>query len=184
MKRLIFLAIALVSMNISFAQTMPDSGLLPIAYVDIDSLLTNYNFAKDANDTLIKQFNNSKTAIAQKQKQLEADVAEFHRKIQDNAFLSAERAEQEATRIRKLETDIQMMTLKSQEDFTIEQQRINKQITDSVKHILKEINKTSNYEMIFSNAGLDNILLAKDRYNITQKVTDLLNSRFKRKISE
>ena len=184
MKKLIFLFLTVIVVNTSFAQTVSDSGLLPIAYVNIDTLLANYNFAKDANNSLIEKLNSSKVALTQKQKQLEADVVGFQKKINDNAFLSAERAEQEATRLRKLETDVQMLSLKSQEDFTIEQQKTNNQIADSVKHILKEINKTSNYQIIFSNTGMDNILLAKDGYDITRKVTDLLNSRYKQKIAE
>lgn len=169
----------------SLTFTKGDStGMLPIAYVNVDSLLINYNYAKDANDALMKKYNSSNATLTQKQRQLEAEGAEFQRKVQNNAFLSQERAQQEAARIQKLESDLHAMAQKLQEDYIREQQKVNTQMADSVRLILKEMNKTANYQMIFSNTGLDNVLLAKDGYDITQKVITLLNSRYKPEASK
>ncbi|NDV94475.1 OmpH family outer membrane protein [Dysgonomonas sp. 521] len=178
-KQIVLLIILLFSVNALFSQTVQETGLLPIAYVDIDSLVTKYNFAKSENNALMEKYNSSNTALAQKQQRFETEIAVFQKRINDNAFLTVERAEAEAERLRKMETDLQTESLKVQEDLAIGQKRVNAQIADSVRHALKEINKTSGYQIIFSNTGMDNILLAKDGYNITQKVIDLLNSRFK-----
>ncbi|MDR2951388.1 MAG: OmpH family outer membrane protein [Dysgonomonas sp.] len=155
------------------------TGVLPIAYVNVDSLLINYNYAKDANDALMKKYNSSNATLTQKQRQLESEAAEFQRKVQNNAFLSQERAQQEAARIQKLEADLHTMAQRLQEDYVREQQKVNVQMADSVRLILKELNKTAKYQMIFSNTGLDNILLAKDGYDITGTVITLLNNRYK-----
>ena len=61
---------------------------------------------------------------------------------------------------------------------------MNGQIADSVRLCLKEYNKTANYQIIFSNAGLDNVLLAKDNYDITTKIINLLNTRYKPQVSK
>jgi len=160
------------------------TGVLPIAYVNVDSLLINYNYAKDANDALMKKYNSSNATLTQKQRQLESEAAEFQRKVQNNAFLSQERAQQEAARIQKLEADLHRMAQKLQEDYMIEQQRVSSQMGDSLRTCLKELNKTAKYQMILSNNGLDNVLLAADGYDITQKVIDLLNSRYKPEASK
>lgn len=152
---------------------------MPIAYVDIDTLLTHYNYSIDANNALINMQNNSKATLARKQNELDVKVEEFRKNIENNAFLTQERAEQALAAIRKLETDLKLLTKKLQEDHTIEQQQVNSRIADSVKYALKEINKTSDYDIIFTNSGIDNILMAKDDYNITQKVVEFLNSRYK-----
>lgn len=156
-----------------------DSASLPIAYINVDSIYLNYNFAKDANDALMKKYNSSTATLSQKQRQLQAEYADFQKKAQNNAFISQERAQQESLRIQKLEAELQALTQKYQEDYVREQQKMNSQMADSVRLCLKEFNKTANYQIIFSNAGLDNVLLAKDKYDITAKVISLLNSRYK-----
>ncbi|MFA7226649.1 MAG: OmpH family outer membrane protein, partial [Dysgonamonadaceae bacterium] len=79
---------------------LEDSTLtLPVAYVNVDSLLTNYNFAKDLNEALMRKEENSRATLNQKESQLNAAAQEFQRKLQNNAFLSQERAEQEQQRI-------------------------------------------------------------------------------------
>ena len=82
------------------------TSTLPVAYVNMDSLLRNYNFAKDANDKLMKKYNSSNSTLQNKQRQFQNEVADFQRKAQNNAFLSRERAEQEQARLQKMEQDL------------------------------------------------------------------------------
>lgn len=153
------------------------TATLPIAYVNIDSVLTNYQYAKEASDALMKKTETSRASINQKQKQLVSEQQEFQRKYQNNAFLSQERAEQEATRIQKLGAELEQTASRLDNELTMEQIRVNNQLADSVRLCIKEFNKTANYHIIFSNSGLDNVLYAKDKYNITDKVIELLNAR-------
>ncbi|MDH6308272.1 outer membrane protein [Dysgonomonas sp. PFB1-18] len=153
--------------------------VLPIAYINLDSLLTHYTLYKDANDALMKKSNSANATLAAKQRQFETEVADFQKKIQNNAFLSEDRARQEQTRLQKMESELHALAQRLQEDYMKEQVKLNNQIADSVRLNLKEYNKTANYEMIFTNTGMDNILLAKDAYDITDKIAALLNSRYK-----
>lgn len=150
---------------------------LPIAYVNIDSVLTNYQYAKEASDALMKKTEASRASLNQKQKQLVSEQQEFQRKYQNNAFLSQERAEQEAARIQKLGAELEQTAGRLDNELTMEQIRVNNQLADSVRLCIKEFNKTANYHIIFSNSGLDNVLYAKEKYNITDKVIELLNAR-------
>lgn len=161
-----------------------DSVLLPLAYVNVDSIYLNYNLAKDANDALMKKYNSSNAEITRRQRQLEAEITDFQKKVQNNAFLSQERAQQEQLRIQQLEADLHTLAQRYQEEYAREQQKMNGQIADSVRLCLKEYNKTANYQIIFSNAGLDNVLLAKDSYDITTKIINLLNTRYKPQVSK
>ena len=70
------------------AQTTSILGKLPIAYVNIDSLLQKYNYAKDLNESLLRRAENSRANVNEKGRQLEKEMAEFQRKYQNNAFLS------------------------------------------------------------------------------------------------
>ena len=184
------LAVAIIILFILFFKTKTNSEnvtslkfendttvTLPIAYVNIDSVLTNYQYAKEASDALMKKTEASRASINQKQKQLVSEQQEFQRKYQNNAFLSQERAEQEAARIQKLGAELEQTAGRLDNELTMEQIRVNNQLADSVRLCIKEFNKTANYHIIFSNSGLDNVLYAKEKYNITNKVIEMLNAR-------
>ena len=74
---------------------------LPIAYVNIDSLLINYTFAKQANESLTKKQEDSRLTINSRQRELQGEMIEFQKKLENGAFLSRERAEQEQARLQK-----------------------------------------------------------------------------------
>ncbi|WP_029904701.1 OmpH family outer membrane protein [Prevotella sp. 10(H)] len=166
------------SASLNFAEG-DSTGVLPVAYVNVDSLLINYNYAKDANDVLMKEYNSANATLNNKQRQFENEVADFRKKLENNVFLSQERAQQEQTRIQKIESDLHATAQRLQDDYMRKQAKMNAQVTDSVRTCLKEYNKKANYQIIFSNTGLDNVLLAKDSYDITKDVIVLLNSRYK-----
>jgi len=151
---------------------------LPIAYVNVDSLLTNYNYAKDIRDLLLNKSESSKASLTQKQKNLNAEQQEFQRKYQNNAFLSQERAEQEYQRIQKLALDFEQTANRLDNELAMEQMKYNGQLADSVRICIKEYNRTANYHIVFSNTGLDNILYAKDNYDITNQILNILNNRY------
>lgn len=155
-----------------------DSTLtLPIAYVNIDSVLANYQYAKEASSTLMKKTESSRASISQRQKKVAAEYQEFQRKLQNNAFLSEDRAKQESERIQKMAADLDQMANRLDNELTMEQMKVNNQLADSVRTCIKEFNKGANYEIILSNSGLDNILFAKHKYDITKEVINLLNTR-------
>lgn len=155
-----------------------DSSLtLPIAYVNIDSVLSKYNYAKEASDALMKKTESSRASINQKQKNVAAEYQEFQRKLQNNSFLSEDRARQESERIQKLAADLDKLANRLDNELAMEQVKVNNQLADSVRTCIKEFNKTANYEIILSNSGLDNILIAKPKYDITNRVIELLNNR-------
>jgi len=156
-----------------------DSTLtLPIAYVNIDSVLANYQYAKEASDALMKKTESSRATINNRQKQIAAEYQEFQRKLQNNAFLNEDRARQENDRIQKMAGDLEQTAARLDNDLVMEQMKVNNQLADSVRTCIKVLNESANYEIIISNSGLDNILFAKPKYDITNQVIDVLNKRY------
>lgn len=155
---------------------------LPIAYVNIDSVLINYQYAKEASDALMKKTESSRASINQKQKNIEKEYREFQNKLQNNAFLSQERAEQEQARIQKMASELEQTAARLDNELSLEQMKVNNQLADSIRICIKEYNKSANYHIIFSNSGLDNILYAQPKYDITSKVISLLNKRHSRSV--
>ncbi len=151
---------------------------LPIAYVNVDSLLMNYNYAKDLYEMQMKSQENARLNISQKMRELEKDAAEFQRKIENNAFLSRERAEQEQQRILKKERDLQELDNRSAQELMAEQQRMSETLRDTLISQLKLYNQDKGYQVILSNTGGDNILLANDAYDITAELIEIMNKSY------
>ncbi len=154
------------------------SGKLPIAYINIDSLLLHYQFAKDANESLIKKQEDSRLTINTKARQLQVEMAEFQHKLENNAFLSRDRAEQEQTRLQKKQQDLQALDGDLSKQLVQIQQKMSEQLRDTINAFMKQFNKDHKYQMILSNTSSDNVLYAEKGYDITAEVTKLLNERF------
>lgn len=151
---------------------------MKIAYVEIDSLLTKYRFCNDLNGMMIKKEENIRTTLNEKAKDLDNEMREFNRKLQNNGFASRERAEQENLRISQKQRDLQQLQEKLTNELQAENQKNNLQLRDSINSFLKIYNKTKGYSLIISNSGLDNLLYADPAYNITQEIVDGLNARY------
>ena len=156
-----------------------DSSIsLPIAFVNVDSLLVNYNFAKDLNESLLRKEESTRATLNQRENQINSAAQEFERKLRNNAFLSQERAEQEQERIMKMNQEYQQLAERLSQEFLLEQQKLNIQMEDTIKVRIEEFNKTRNFEIIFSNISTSTLIYAKDKYDVTKEVVQFLNSKY------
>ena len=154
------------------------SGELKIAYVEIDSLLTKYRFWNDLNEMMIQKEENIRTTLNEKAKELEQEMREFQRKLDNNGFASRERAEQENLRIAQKQRDLQQLQEKLANELQTENQKNSLQLRDSINSFLKIYNKDKGYSLIFSNTGFDNLLYADKAFNITEEIVEGLNARY------
>lgn len=159
-----------------------DSGstasTLPVAYVNVDSLLENYNYAKDLNEIILKKAENSRANVNQKAASLQSEMQEFQRKISNNAFLTQERAEQEQQRLLNKRQELQDLDTRLSQELMEEQQKLNEQLRDSIVSQLKVFNQSRGFQVVFSNTAGDNILLANDAYDITAELLEYLNKNY------
>ncbi|HHU97905.1 MAG: OmpH family outer membrane protein [Bacteroidota bacterium] len=156
-----------------------DSSItLPVAYVNVDSLLMNYNFAKDLNESLLRKEESTRATLNQRQNEINSAAQEFERKLRNNAFLSQERAQQEQERILKMNQEYQQLAERLTQELLLEQEKLNIQMEDTIKVRMVEYNRDKNYEIIFSNRTTSNILYAHDKYDITDDVVEFLNSKY------
>ena len=156
-------------------------GHLPIAYVNIDSLLINYNLAKDLNESMLTRQENARADINEKGRQLEKEVADFKRKVKNNAFLSQDRFEQEQQRLMKKQQELQAYAQRLENELLQEQQKMLIQVNDSITNFIKEYNKDGKYEAILNNSST---LYIKPSYDITMEIVSLLNRRYTKSTSK
>lgn len=152
-----------------------------VAYIQVDSLLTNYQFAKQANESLLKKSESSRAQLQRRMQEWQKEAAEFQNKLQNNAFLSRDRAEAENNRLLKKRQDLEQLDERLTKELLQEQQKLNEQLKDTVNIFLAEYNKTHKYKMILANTVNDNVLFAEKECDITKDVVDQLNARFEKK---
>lgn len=162
------------------ATTSIEMNNLPLAYINVDSLLLQYDFAINANDALMRKQEDARLKINSQAKRLQEEMNDFQRKLENNAFLSRARAEQEQTRLLQKQEELQKLDAQLTEELMIEQQNMSLQLRDSINNILKVYNADNRYQLIISNTSGDNLLYADEAYNITNDVVELLNTRCKR----
>ncbi len=151
---------------------------LPLAYVNTDSLLLNYELAKDLNEALIKQQEDARTSLNEEARVLEAEVQEHQRKYQNNGYLSLDRARSEEMRLQQKNNQLNELSNKLSNEIAESQMKVSEQLRDSIVNFLEEYNEVHNYEMILSNTVGGNVLHAKEAYNITSEVLEALNKRY------
>ena len=156
--------------------SLPDS--FPIAYVDVDTLLMNYQFAKEVNEELLKKQEKYRSDISHKQQQLQQEAVTFQKKYESGGFLTKESFEQEQTRLMKKEQELQSMDRRMTQELYAEQQKMNSQLRDTISSFFKYYNQDRHYKMILTDTGNDNIFYAEDYLNITNEVIEQLNARY------
>ena len=154
------------------------SEVMPVAYLNVDSLLANYTFAQEASDKLMSKQEDARVKMNTKLRTFQNEVADFQRKLENNAFLSRERAEKEQQRLAKKEQELQELEAKLTQDIMLENQKLNLQLADSLTNFLQLFNADGRYHIILSNTAKDNVLIAGEQYDITDEVIEGLNARY------
>lgn len=160
------------------AVAAPAQGGLKIAYVDIDSLLSNYKLSVKLNNDMLRKTENAQLTLGEKAKSIQADMADFQKKLENNVFATRERAESEQTRIVKRQEEYARLEQRLAGELAAEEQKNSIALRDSINNFMKEYNATHGYDIILSRMG-ENILFANEALDITKEVIDGLNNRYK-----
>ena len=179
---LLTLVVAMVSCNKQpskmdgeSAANEDDAKSLRIAYVEVDSIINQYEYAKLMNDSLEKMGANATTILNNKDKELERSYNSIQTKLQNNGFTSEQQYktavaafEQERNNRVDLEARLSNELAQKQADFL-------KTLQDSLDHFLAEYNKDKKFDLILNKAT---VLYSDQKYDITQDVINGLNNRY------
>ncbi len=155
------------------------TGSLKIAFVEVDSLMTQYEFCKEFSLILQKKGNNARNTLNQKGQQLQSAAANFQQKLNNNGFTSREQAESQQAAIQRQQQSLAELQARLENELAQETQKYNDALRDSLMNFLKAYNKDKKYDLILTKQG-DNILYAAPRFDITKDVINGLNKRYKK----
>ena len=159
------------------ASTNTANAGMKIAYIEVDSIMSQYKFCKEYSLILEKKSPNIQNTVNAKGRSLQAAAAKFQQDIQNNKY-TQQQAEAVQAGLQKQNADLQALQQRLGAEFQAETEKFNKALRDSIQHYLAVYNKDKKFSLILSKAG-DNILYADKTYDITNEVIAGLNKAYK-----
>ena len=153
-------------------QTLPN-----YRYVDLDTILSRYNLAKDYNEEILRMQNNAESQMRQHQNKIQNFATTVQNKMQNNGYLSEASYNADMAVYNQKQQQAQnylgSLQMKAQEEAARQQQVF----LDSINSFLATYNKAHHYDAIIVYSPGDYFNPALD---ITQEIVDGLNAAYKK----
>lgn len=144
-------------------------------YVDLDSVLSKYNLAKDYNEEMIRMQSNLESAAKSHQTKLQNFANTVQNKMQNNGYLTEASYKQDEQTMANMQNEAQRSMASMQSNFEQAALKGQQAVNDSIKAFIDEYNKTRGYDAILiKNATL----YINPALDITDEVVEGLNARY------
>lgn len=164
--------------GIASDDSVATSGNAVIAYVNVDSIMINYDLAQELNDALTSKQANMKSNLEKEMADFEKEAQIFQDKVQKGIYLTQQRAEEAQQKLVMRQQELQNLEMEYSQILAYEQQVMNSRLFDSISNTIKAINSPEKYQVIFAHSVASNILYGADQLDITNIVLDELNERY------
>ena len=155
-------------------------GALPnYRYVDLDTVLNNYNLAKDYNEEMLRMQNNLDQTARQKENAINSAAAQLEQKYRNNSYLTQsdqQAIQNEQQRIINMRNQAQRELAGLQQNFQDAAAKAQQTVSDSIDAFIKDYNATRNYDAIFFKGTA--ALYMNPALDITAEVIEGLNARY------
>ena len=146
-----------------------------LAYVDIDSLESQYVLLKTKREDFRRRQEQMENELQRSYGQMQSDANEIQKKAQANTLTQSE-YEGAQKRLMQMQQTLESRKQSLTEQLMKEQEEFNSDLKKRLDQILAEYNKTHNYDFILSYSGSGSaILYTKGANNITKDIVDGLN---------
>ena len=175
-------AVALTSCNEKPKDTKPTANLpqaamekLTIRYVDEDSIMNNYNLAKDINEAMLRRQNQFDAAQTQKGNEINKFGTAMQQKLKTNGYLTEDSYKADEAKLQKMQNDAQNYLGNLQQSIQNELMQSQTQLMDSINNFMNEYAKQKGYDMVLRKSAT---LYIDSKYDVTKEVIDGLNKRY------
>ncbi len=149
-----------------------------IVFVNTDSLLNGYDMYNDLKTQLMGKQKELEGDLTSKSKAFERKAMEFQNKAEKRLITSSQ-AEQMQKGLQQEQQGLMQLKDQLSMELAQDEQNMHRRLYDSISNFIKEINKTSTYKLVISNS-LGGVLLYGDKgLDITNDVMKGLNKRYK-----
>lgn len=181
----VWLAILTVAVGFSFfkpatSSTSGAAGVTAegkrIVFVNSDSLLTNYQFYKDAQ----KEFENKgyrlQVDLGQRERALQAELQAIQQRAE--AMTQAQLQAADMT-LKKKGAELQQYSQQKQAELGQEQAKKNEELYNNIREYVAKTNKENKYEFVLGYSKIGGgILFADPSVDVTKKLVDGLNKEY------
>lgn len=167
-----------VSNNVSHQSN--NTGTARIVYINTDTLMNQYLLAMELNEAFLKKQEERRTELNVKLKSLDQEANEFQRKLQNNGFLSEDRAIEARDQLLIKQENLRKLQQEMIDKTAREQNELNKQLFDKLTAFLSEYNKEKGFDIVLSTQLGGNVLFAVEGFDITADVVNRLNNEYKK----
>jgi outer membrane protein len=163
-------------------QSVP-AGDMPIVYINIDTLLNNYDFFADLQSQFSDRQAELEAQMSSRSRSYETNALDYQNKVQKGLVTRREAAELEQQLLQE-----QQSLLALRDELTMqlaeEEQVSNRKLIDNIMEYLKVYNQDKGYQFIFSNSFGDNVLFANESLDITYSVLGGINEQYRQEQSD
>lgn len=152
-----------------------DSLLPNYRYVDLDSVLSNYNLAKDYNEEMLRMQSNMQSEVKRHENSLQSLATTMQNKIQNNGYLSEASYQADQQQLADMQNKAQRAVASLQSNFETTALMAQKIVNDSIETFIYEYNMKKGYDAIFFKAAT---LYINPALDITDEVIEGLNARY------
>ena len=147
-----------------------------IAYVNIDTLVRNYDLFIEKNDELTQKRNESEAELQIQSRNFEKEVRDFQDKA-TKGLITRAKAQMLQQELAQKEQQLYAMRDNLAMQLSEEEQVMYRQVLNEVMNYLEEYNEEYNYKYIFSNTFGGQLLYTDKSLNITSDVLIGLNEK-------
>lgn len=152
-----------------------DSLLPNYRYVDLDSVLSNYNLAKDYNEEMLRLQSNMQSEVKRHENSLQSLATTMQNKLQNNGYLSEASYQADQKQYADMQNKAQRAVASLQTNFETTALLAQKTVNDSIEAFIQEYNMKKGYDAIFFKAAA---LYVNPALDITNEVIEGLNARY------
>ena len=144
-------------------------------YVDLDTVLSKYNLAKDYNEEMMRMQSNMEDEVKRHQGSIQKQANAMQNKMQNNGYLSEESYKADQQKLAQMQSSAERSVGTLQQNFENAAMQAQKTVNDSIEAFIKEYNVKKGYDAIFFKAAT---LYINPELDITDEVVEGLNARY------
>lgn len=149
-----------------------------VVYINTDSLIMNYGFVTDLQKDLNTRRENAERQLGLKEQQFQQEAVGFQKRASAGLMSEIEMKNTQNALLQK-EQQIRGEQQNLSQGLMEMERQMSAQWLDSAISYLKEYNKGKSFQYILGYTKGGGILLANDKFDITQEVLKGLNDRYK-----
>ena len=148
---------------------------LKIRYIDEDSIMANYNLAKDINEAMLRRQNQFDAAQKQRSNEISKFGNAMQQKYQNNQYLTEEAFNADQAKLQKMQADAENYLAGLQQSIQNELNQSQIQLLDSIDNFMKDYAKKKGFDMVLRKSAT---LYIDEKYDVTEEVVEGLNKRY------